>query len=348
MTRKSFFVGGLLTLILTAAVVGGSFAIFTDTDSAHVKFEAGTIKIELSGEVYTETELNPNGFDDWKPGDYDEFALNIKNVGNNKAWIQLYIYETPPWDEGKLNFWDVAKWGVTDDANWNKWVLAANETMQLKLWVDLPQWAGNEYQGAQGDLLILVVAKQWRNKYGEYECVALEDKDSSWLPILGNDLEGIVCYKVEGDKLLVDVNSYGLIPGEYYQLSLNGTGGGPSCDNFEDVSFAEMTTSLYHSGWYYYDGMVLHDTCTEDWHEGVYNFIGTDGEVQAKDPDGDGLGSISWGGEITGLPSGDYDKVKFLVKHITGYADPPPGPGDYGTSWIPVLMEMDYLNFTIP
>jgi hypothetical protein len=139
------------------------------------------------------------------------------------------------------------------------------------------------------------------------------------------------------------VNGYGLIPGEYYQLSLNGTGGGATCDNFEDKSFAEMTGSLYHSGWYWYDGMVLHANCAEDWHEGVYNFTGTDGEVQAS-----ATGSISWGGVISGLPLGTYDKVKFMVKHITGYTDPPPAPGDYGTSWTPVLMEMDYLSFTIP
>jgi predicted ribosomally synthesized peptide with SipW-like signal peptide len=342
MTRKSIFVGGLLTLVLTAAVVGGSFAIFTDTDSAHVKFEAGTIEIDVSGDVFTETYLNPDGFDDWKPGDYDEFSLIIDNTGSNKAWIQLYIYETPPWDEERPNFWDVADWGINPPGDWNEWVLAPKETMVLNLWVDFPQWVGNDYKGAQGDLLILVVAKQWRHKFGEYHCVALEDKDDSWLPILGNPLEGIVCYKVEGDKLLVDVNGYGLIPGEYYQLSLNGTGGGPSCDNFEDVSFAGMTTSLYHSGWYYFDGMLLHSTCDLSWHEGVYNFTGTEGEVQAN-----ASGSISWGGEVTGLPSGEYNKVKFLIKHITGYVDPPPGPGDYGTNWAPVLMEMDYLSFTI-
>ena len=344
MKRKKLFTGALLTVVLLSAFVGGGYAIFTDTESTHVRFEAGTINISLSGEVYEKLYLKPEGFDDWKPGDNEDFELNIKNVGNNKAWIQLYIYETPPWTEGRPNFWDVAEWGVTDDTNWNKWLLSPQETMQLKLWVDFPQWVGNDYQGAQGDLLILVVAKQWRNKFEEgYSCVALEDKDNKWLPILGNELEGIVCYKVEGDKLLVDVNGYGLTPGEYYQLSLNGTGGGPSCSNFEDVSFAGMTSSLYHSGWYHFDGMLLHSTCTEDWHEGVYNFTGTDGEVKASS-----AGSISWGGVVTGLPSGNYDKVKFLVKHITGYTDPPPESGDYGTNWTPVLMEMDYLSFTIP
>ena len=348
MRNRTLFGSLLLVGVMIAALAGGSYAIFTDTESAHVKFEAGSIDIALSGEVYTETYLNPDGFDDWKPGDHDEFELNITNL-DNKAWIQIYIYETPPWTEGRANFWDVAEWDVIHSGTWNQWVLGKNETMQVKLSVDFPQWVGNDYEGAQGDLLILVVAKQYRNKFEEgFSCVALENKDANFLPILGDDLEGIVCYKVVGDELLVDVNGYGLIPGEYYQLALNGPGGGPTCDNFVDVSFAGMDTSLYHSGWYQYNPGQLAPSCTASWNEGVWNFIGTDGEVQAMDPDNDGLGSISWGGVLTGLPDGDYEKVKFVVKLIDGYAGAAPAHADHGTSWTPVLVEMDYLSFTIP
>ncbi len=343
MRSKTLLVSVLVIAVVITAVVGGTYAVFTDTESTHVRFKAGTIQIGVSGEVFEQLYLNPDGFNDWKPGDYDEFPLIIKNTGNNKAWIQIYIYETGPWVEGRPNFWDVAEHGVIDETGgtWNRWVLEPDEEMELELWVDFPQWVGNDYQGAQGDLMILVVAKQWRNKYEEgYQCVALEDKDDDWLPILGNDMEGIVCYKVDGQDLLLDVNAYGLVPGDYYQLSLNGTGG---CSNFEDQSFATMPGDLYISGWYHYDGMLLHGACTEDWHEGVYNFTGTYGEVQASD-----AGSISWGGIISNLPAGGYDQVKFMVKHISGYTGDAPSQGDEGNQWDPVLMEMDYLNFAIP
>ncbi len=343
MNRRRLIIAVLTSLMLLALLVGGTFAVFTDTESSHPKFKAGTINIALSGEAYTTTFLNPTGFDDWKPGDHEDFELNIKNIGSNKAWIQIYIYETPPWTDGRANFWDAAAWDVEHTGEWNKWVLSPGESMQVKLVVDFPQSAGNEFQGAQGDLAILVVGKQWRNKFNEYSCVALEDKDSDYIPILGNGLEGIVCYKEVDGKLLVDVNGYGLDDGEYYQLSLNGTGGGTNCDNFEDVSFAGMSGNLYLSGWYQYDGMVLHNSCGASWHEGVWNFTGTYGEVKA-----DPSGAIAWSGELEGLPKGTYDHVKFMVKHITGYAAPAPDVGNEGNSWVPILMEMDYLSFIIP
>lgn len=348
MRNRTLFGSLLLIGVMVAALAGGSYAIFTDTESAHVKFEAGSIEITVDGDVFTEEFLVPGEFDDWKPGDYEEWPIHIVNHGN-KAWIQIYIYPTPPWDATKPNFWDVAEFGVEPSEDWNQWILEEGGELDLTLWVDFPQTVGNDYEEAQGDLLILVVAKQYRNKFEEgFSCVALENKDSNFLPILGDELEGIVCYKVVGDELLVDVNGYGLIPGEYYQLALNGPGGGPNCDNFVDVSFAGMDTSLYHSGWYQYNPGQLAPTCTASWNEGVWNFSGTDGEVQATDPDNDGLGSISWGGALAGLPDGDYEKVKFVVKLIDGYAGSAPSHSDHGTSWTPVLVEMDYLSFIIP
>ena len=116
MKRKKLFTGALLTVVLLSAFVGGGYAIFTDTEYAHVRFEAGNINISLSGEVATELYLNPEGFDDWKPGDYEEFELIITNEGSNDAWIQVYIYETPPWTQGRPNFWDVAEWDVKHEA----------------------------------------------------------------------------------------------------------------------------------------------------------------------------------------------------------------------------------------
>jgi predicted ribosomally synthesized peptide with SipW-like signal peptide len=346
MTRKSFFVGGLLTLILTAAVVGGSFAIFTDTESTHVRFEAGNINIALSGEVNEKLYLNPEGFEDWKPGDYEEFGLTITNVGRNYAWIQVYIYETPPWTVGRSNFWDVAEWGVNHDGTWNDWVIGKDETVDLTLWVDFPQWVGNDYQNAQGDLLILVMANQARNKYPGYSCVALENKGTSapWLPELDDEIEGIICYKPTGStgELKVVLNAYGLTPGAYYQLDFTGGDTNNPIDagcQLQDQYLAGMSGDLYTSGYWNW-GTYLEGTCKAmNGGEGVWNYAGVYliDAVQA-----DTSGAISFEKTLTGLPGGSftYQGIGAHVKEITG-AHP-------GTAWTVILSEMDYLNFTIP
>lgn len=347
MNRKRLVVAVLTSLMLLALLVGGTFAVFTDTESAHPKFKAGTINIALSGEAYTTTFLNPTGFDDWKPGDHEDFELNIKNTGSNKAWIQIYIYETPPWTDGRANFWDAATWEVEHTGDWNKWVLSPDENMQVKLVVDFPQSAGNEFQGAQGDLAILVVGKQWRNKLQDgYSCVALEDKPKpDYVPILDNDLEGILCYKVEGSNLLVDLNGYGLTPNAYYQLDLTGGDKNNPIDGActaQDTRFAGMSGDLYVAGYWNW-GTVLEAVCNpSNGGEGVWNYAGVYGGVKA-----DALGRISFGGSFT-MPAGAYQGVGAHVKEIQKNGAPA-GEADLpGNGWPVILSEMDYISFTVP
>jgi len=341
MRRKKLFTGALLTVVLLSAFVGGGYAIFTDTEYTHVRFEAGNINISLSGEVSTELYLNPDGFDDWKPGDCEDFELIITNDGSNDAWIQVYIYETPPWTGGRPNFWDVAEWGVNHGGTWNQWVISKGQTVNLTLWVDFPQWVGNDYQRAQGDLLILVVAKQARNKFKEgYSCVALEDKDGNWNPILNNNLEGIICYKVEDGELLVDLNAYGLTQDAYYQLDFTGGDTNNSINAgclWQDDALANMDTDLYVAGYWNWGATNLSNTCqASNGGEGVYNYAG----VYAADAvQADSNGSISYGGTID-LPDGTYVGIGAHVKEIT---DPHPG-----SAWTVILSEMDYLSFNIP
>ena len=346
MRQRTIFSSVLLIGVMTAALAGGTFAIFTDTESTHVRFQAGRINITLGGEVHTETYLNPNGFDDWKPGDYETFDLSITNTAN-KAWIQVYIYETPPWTQGRANFWDVAQHGVNwaGGEAWNEWVLDTGETLDLGLWVDFPQSVGNDYQGAQGDLLILVVAKQWRNKFDQgYSCIALEDKGTQapWLPDLSNDLEGIICFKPTGvaGELEVDLNAYGLKPDAYYQLDF--TGGDmnnaidPACTT-QDDNLAGMANpaDLYTSGYWNW-GTFLEAACNAgNGGEGVWNYAGVYGGVQAN-----ATGSISYGAVLTGLPSASYAGIGAHVKEVTGTLP--------GTAWTVILSEMDYLSFIIP
>jgi predicted ribosomally synthesized peptide with SipW-like signal peptide len=343
--------GSLLLIGVTiAALAGGSYAIFTDTEAMHVKFQAGTIDIDLNGkEGFQEIWLNPGQSDDWKPGDHVDWLIDVHNKGSNKAWIQIYVYPTPAWDPGAHEFWGAATWSVEgpEGTEWNRWVLDPSNHLELTLLVDFPQSAGNYYQGAQGDLLILVVAKQYRNKFEEgYSCVALEDKGttSPWLPNLGNDLEGIICFRPTGStgELAVDLNAYGLVPGAYYQLDFTGGDKNNPIDGActtQDANLAGMADppDLYTSGYWNW-GTYLEATCNAgNGGEGVWNYAGVYGTVQA-DPGG----SISFGAVLTGLPGGPfaYKGIGAHVKQITG--TPP------GTAWTVILSEMDYLSFTIP
>jgi hypothetical protein len=43
---------------------------------------------------------------------------------------------------------------------------------------------------------------------------------------------------------------------------------------------------------------------------------------------------------VTGLPSGQYNDVKYVIKEVTGTLP--------GTAWTPKLMEIRQLNFLIP
>jgi predicted ribosomally synthesized peptide with SipW-like signal peptide len=335
MTRKSIFVGGLLTLVLTAAVVGGSFAIFTDTESMHVKFEAGTIDIKVNGEEgYQEFFLKPDGSSDWKPGDHYVWPIDIYNKGNNKAWIQVYVYPTGPWD-GVKNFWDVATYKL--DGPEGMWGVDPWSHLDLTLTVDFPQSVNNDYQGAQADLLILVVAKQWRHKAEEgYSCIALENKDTTtWLPVLNDEIEGVVCVKPGSGTLDVEVNAYGLIPDKYYQLTLGGPGGCTSTD--DGLANSGLGPNYYVRGYYNGNPALLEPTCGTP-GQGVYNYAGAEATntVQA-----DASGSISHSATIT-LPPGAYSGVSYVIKHDEGAPPVPTGP------WTGVLMEMASFSFTIP
>jgi predicted ribosomally synthesized peptide with SipW-like signal peptide len=361
MKSKRLLVGVLVIAVVIAAVTGGTYAIFTDTEAVHVKFEAGTIDIEVAGvdeDGYAEFFLNPETFEDWKPGDYAEWELDIHNSGTNVAWINIYVYPTGHWDDGHPDLWTCEtnpdckpyyEWEELENpsgSDWNMWLLDHSQHLRYKLKVYFPQCAGNSCQGAQGDLLILVEAKQWRNKYPDpwgYSCVALEDKDplNNHLPDLSNGLEGIICYKPTGNTGELDVvlNAYGLTPDAYYQLDLaGGDSNNPhdgACTAQDDALAGMMPGDLYSSGYWNW-GTVLEATCNSaSGGEGVWNYAGVYGDVQA-----DASGSISYQATLTGLPTGNYVGVGAHVKEITG--TPP------GTGWTVILSEMDYLSFNVP
>jgi predicted ribosomally synthesized peptide with SipW-like signal peptide len=363
MTRKSFFVGGLLTMVLTAAVVGGSFAIFTDQVQSDIQtFQAGDVNINVDDveDDFTTTfhEAPISMGTGWAPGDHTTQPIMINNTGSLDVIYTVYLdYEYNPGDIWRCdpNGNNLHVWAVNDTG-----VIASGNSKQVILHAEMPLAAGNACEGKTGDLIVTVHAVQRRNIQGEFECVKLvyKDANTNWRPYGPDDPEGgnwkgqhgNVCYQVDGENhLRVIVNAYDLTPNAFYQLALNGQGG---CSNPESQIFAAMVPSeVYHSGWSNGSTTALASSCVNSWDEGVYNFYGTDGELQAN---GDGEFSLDFtidgsGPYYPALPVGTtYNNVKFIVKEITGYTGDAPSPSNYGTNWQPMLMEIRTLNFTIP
>jgi predicted ribosomally synthesized peptide with SipW-like signal peptide len=370
MRRKTLLVGVLLIAVVIAAVVGGTYAVFTDQAQSDIQiFSAGTVDIQVTSGGSDYNDDFPTTFHDtssfgmgtgWAPGDSNSQQITIKNVGSLDVMYTVYLdYEYNPGDIWRCdpNGYNLHVWAVNDTG-----IIAAGGQQAVTLHAAMPLAAGNACQGKTGKLRVTVHAVQRRNIEGQWTCVKLVYKDgaNNWLPygpgnpIAGNwkGQHGNVCYQVDtSNNLRVIVNAYDLTANAYYQLALNGQGG---CSVPESIIFAGLGTDLYHSGWS--DGSLgaLAGTCTNTWDEGVYNFYGTDGEVQA-DANGDFSvdytidGSNTYGSALTGGTT--YNNVKFIVKEIQDGSGNPYTPtpgGPYGSKWQPMLMEIRALNFTIP
>jgi predicted ribosomally synthesized peptide with SipW-like signal peptide len=379
MKNKRLLLSLLVIGVVVAGVAGATYAIFTDQAQSDIQtFSAGTVDITVtaSGDDYDDDF--PTTFHDtshftmgtgWAPGDQTNQQITINNVGTLDVIYTVYLdYDYNPGDIWRCdpNGNDLHVWATNDTG-----VIASGGSQQVTLYAEMPLAAGNACQNTNGDLRVTVHAVQQRNVDPDFTCVKLVYKDQAndWLPYgPGNTLgtptqwqgqHGNVCYKVDtnGD-LRVVVNAYNLTDNAYYQLALNGQGG---CSVPESITFAGMTTDLYHSGWSSGSTTALAGSCSNTWDEGVYNFYGTDGELQADDggtPLTPNDGSISLDFTIdgsdpedtvgAGLPTGTYNDVKFIVKEITGYSGSAPSHTDHGTNWQPLLMEIRALNFTIP
>jgi predicted ribosomally synthesized peptide with SipW-like signal peptide len=357
MKSKKLLTSLLVIGLVVAAVAGSTYAVFTSQVQSDIQeFSAGTLEIEVDGQSEEfETTFHMSNME---PGDNSEQEIDLHNTGSLDLSYVVYVdYEYPPSGQTNIFYCDgdnsLQAWAEPDVGT-----LSPSQHANVTLKALFPLAAGNSCQGETGKLRVTVHAVQASNLDG-FECVKLVYKDeaSNWLPYgPGNSpggnwqgQHGNVCYKADDDDhLRLVVNAYGLNADEYYQLSLNGPGG---CSNFEDTTFAGMTANQYHSGWWTGGTSYLATSCSEEWHQGVYNFTGTDGEVQA-----DSNGNISLDFTIDGsdplasgpLPSGSYEDVKFLIKEIGGYSGGAPSHTDHGSSWTPMLMEIRALNFTIP
>lgn len=327
MTRRRVATLLLVIATLVAAVAGGTWAIFTDpVGSSHETFEAGIVDIDVDG---SEDEFPLNlSMANMVPGDEKETTIHINNKGTVVVWVQIYVFVSPPWD-AVPNLWECdndmcsLQYEVTEDGNYE---LAVGATKDVGVRVWLPMCAGNACMQGQADLKILIVVKQFehlKSGPGVYDCVALENKDDNWVPILNDDLEGEVCYKV-GSPLDLIVNAYGLTGGAEYQLTLMGPGGCTSTDDGIAGPPYDPWTRGYWNG-----GGGLDNFCATP-GEGTYNFgTGVHG-TEWTNADG----SLSYMAQL-GLAAGNYQGVRFMIKESF---DP----------WAAVLMETNVLDFTIP
>jgi len=333
--RKKVLFGVIAIVALLLLVAGATYAIFTANVQSDVQtFAAGTVAITVDGhdDVFT-TTLH---MDNMEAGDTSSQQITILNTGTlNLKWE---VYVDWGWNPGDIFRCDGAN-SLNVSADTSSGNLAPNGSANVKLTALLPLAAGNSCQGKTGTVRVSVHAVQDSNLDG-YTCMKLVFKDgaSNWLPYQHADAgkafyapqHGNLCYKptTTAGELHLVMNAYGLTPGANYQLALNGPGG---C-GFEDTSFATMPGDLFESG-YWNGGPWLQASCGIP-GEGVYNYDGVYNAVPA-----DASGNISHDMVVTGLPSGTYNNVKYVVKEVTGALP--------GTAWMPKLMEIRQLNFTI-
>jgi hypothetical protein len=146
---------------------------------------------------------------------------------------------------------------------------------------------------------------------------------------------GTVTYSVIGQKLYVDLRASKVHGDAVYQLTLNGDG-----QHKIDTILAGMGANTYESGMWgnegYWNFKTLEAPTSVSYHCFPIQALGTT-EIVC-----DNYGSLYVHYELD-LPDGLYENVKFIVKEVQGVDSTHP----YGTSWTPVLMESQPLNFVV-
>ncbi|MBO8157360.1 MAG: hypothetical protein H0Z32_13015 [Bacillaceae bacterium] len=149
------------TALGASLVVGGTAALFTDTATNEGNtFTAGTVDIVdvTDGAVFSATQF----IDNLAPGDSETATLTIKNEGSLDAWVQVYGATT----SGDLFGGDYPVQVNYDDSIV---LIPAGETATFDVDYYFPLEAGNEYQGATGNVDFQIRAVQVRNNLNDSE-----------------------------------------------------------------------------------------------------------------------------------------------------------------------------------
>ncbi len=138
-----------MIVALTGAVIGGTSAFFSDTEtSAGNVFAAGAIDLKVDNESYyngvvsTSTSFGPSDLDegklflnftDLKPDDEGEDTISL-HVNNNDAWLCMDMSLTSN-DDRSSNEPELGAGDVAEDAN-NTWDGELADLVQMAWWVD--------------------------------------------------------------------------------------------------------------------------------------------------------------------------------------------------------------------
>ena len=171
---KSRILVSMLVIALAAALVGGAtMSIFTAQGVTDEQtYAAGTVLLDVTEEKILDTGTTM-AIGNMAPGDTIEGEFKVENAGTLPLWFNvgyeasgfLFTGESEGGEEAVLNEenGDGEKHNATVtiiDKEFLPKELAPGEKETIRFKVHLPREAGNEYQGAEGQLKFLVNAEQ--------------------------------------------------------------------------------------------------------------------------------------------------------------------------------------------
>jgi spore coat-associated protein N len=161
MSIKKKMGAALVSTALGAALIGGgTFALFTSTDSnTGNTFTAGTVSIDADNDaVFASTDVT---FNNMAPGDSGEKTITVTNKGTLDAWVAIDEITTTGL-AGSPNIFAEGGLKLTKDSKIVK-VAANGGTATFTVDYEFPSSAGNNFQGAKGTAEIKFKAVQARN-----------------------------------------------------------------------------------------------------------------------------------------------------------------------------------------
>lgn len=156
MSLKKKISGAVVATALGAALIGGgSYALFSDTAvNAGNTFTTGGVTIEdVTNNPAIKATLY---YANLAPGDSETYQVKIKNTDTLDAWVKVS---------------EVTKTGVLFSGanqlvipeNTEEILIPAGKERVFNFSYEFPQDAGNEYQGAEGEMTINFQAVQAKN-----------------------------------------------------------------------------------------------------------------------------------------------------------------------------------------
>jgi predicted ribosomally synthesized peptide with SipW-like signal peptide len=356
----SIFVIGILAL----AMGWGTYSWFSDKEtSTGNTFSAGKIDLAVwDGTTYK----NPFSgvlvtLGNMLPSEWAYKTVWIKNVGTREgdAWLHLDITD---WGKGipwyidfDLNVTETViidpKDGITLGHIRSCWIplggLAKDAELKIVLSFHLKGETPNGYNGDSCTFLIDFYLNQPGAPPPKSNRILLENKDTSWKPIIGDGVWGVAEYNVGSLKL--DVEAHGLKSSFDYQISINSPEKAAwyPVDPSTRVKMASALASgtytdpagtappggfnLYERG-YWGAGQTYLEAGYTDGDIGVWAWTKSGLHGSPKTDSG---GYFMFSTTAT-LPAGDYSYIKLVVKEDV-------------SPWTPVLMECWIpMFFTIP